>query len=238
MMKIEIADLNVHRNGYKILDNINIVFESGVHVILGRNGAGKTTFLRAIAGLVPFQGEIKINGMSIRGLKRKELSRLIGYVWQNPYYGFIESSVRDEIEVILRNLGLNGDMYIVEKLVPRHLMNRDPSSLSGGEARRVSIASILVADQPIWLLDEPLSNLDKKGVEDLIDVIRYGRNRGKVILIALHEIYHAYMIGPDTYVVLDSGKLVTSGKWGEIDDHVLTKVGIVSRTELCSICHM
>ena len=132
MVLVELRDVFVRFNGKPVLRGINASFERGVHVVLGRNGAGKTTMLRAIAGLVGFEGDIRIDGRSVRQLRRGELSRLVGYCWQNPYYGFIEATVEEELRAILDILGVEGDWVVAEVMVPLALMGRDPLTLSGG----------------------------------------------------------------------------------------------------------
>jgi energy-coupling factor transport system ATP-binding protein len=234
MPRIEVRNLTVKYNEKYVLRNISIVFDSGIHIVLGRNGAGKTTLLRAIAGLISFIGDIKVDGRDIKNLNRRELSRLIAYCWQNPFYGFIEASVKDEVEAILKIHKISGDSYILNTLVPRHLMDRDPTSLSGGEARRVSLASILIADQPIWLLDEPFTNLDREGIEALIKIVEYGKEKGKTIVIALHEIFYAYLLKPDTYIVLNHGEVVKRGTWNDIDDETLLNSGLITIGDICA----
>ncbi|ADM28455.1 ABC transporter related [Ignisphaera aggregans DSM 17230] len=233
-MSIDIRNLSVDIGTKKILSNISISFGSGLHIVFGRNGAGKTTLFRAIAGLIKFSGDILVNGVSIRSLGRRELSKVIGYVWQNPYYGFIETSVKAEIEAILNILGVEGDWSIAEILVPRYLWDRDPSTLSGGEARRVSIASVLIADQPIWLLDEPFTNLDSDGVEALLRVIDMGRRKGKTIVIALHETFYAYLLKPDTVTILDGGRVVYRDVWSSIEDSILRRYGLIPIGDICA----
>ncbi|MEM2527907.1 MAG: ABC transporter ATP-binding protein [Ignisphaera sp.] len=233
MPRIEVRNLTVRYGERSVLNGVDAEFDSGVHVVLGRNGAGKTTLLRAIAGLVEFTGDIRVDGRSIKGLNRRELAKLIAYCWQNPFYGFIEVSVKDEVEVILRTLGVSGNRYIVDILVPKHITDRDPTTLSGGEARRVSLASILVADQPIWLLDEPFTNLDRDGIEALLKVVEYGRGRGKTIVISLHEVFYAYLLNPDTYIVIDDGKIVRSGGWNDISDDILISTGLLTVGDIC-----
>ncbi|MEM0005775.1 MAG: ABC transporter ATP-binding protein [Ignisphaera sp.] len=233
MPRIEVRNLTVRYGERSVLNGVDAEFDSGVHVVLGRNGAGKTTLLRAIAGLVEFTGDIRVDGRSIKGLNRRELAKLIAYCWQNPFYGFIEVSVKDEVEVILRTLGVSGNRYIVDILVPKHITDRDPTTLSGGEARRVSLASILVADQPIWLLDEPFTNLDRDGIEALLKVVEYGRGRGKTIVISLHEVFYAYLLNPDTYIVIDDGKIVRSGGWNDISDDTLISTGLLTVGDIC-----
>jgi len=217
-----------------VLRNVSAVFASGVHVVLGRNGSGKTTLLRTIAGLVKYSGEVLIYGVDIRKYSRRELSKLVGYVWQNPYYGFIEASVKAEIEAILKTLNIRGDWSLVDILVPKHLLSRDPFTLSGGEAKRVSLASILVADQPIWLLDEPFTNLDRDGVLAVLEVINRGRARGKTIIVALHEVFYAKLLNPDTYLILDSGAVIEYGAWSRVDDDVLKRAGLIPLGEVCA----
>ncbi|MCC6056706.1 MAG: energy-coupling factor ABC transporter ATP-binding protein, partial [Desulfurococcaceae archaeon] len=185
MASIELWNVVVRLGGRDVLKGVTASFEPGVHVVLGRNGAGKTTLLRAIAGLVKFDGEVRVLGKSVRGLGRRELARLVAYCWQNPYYGFIEATVEDEVRAILRILGVEGDWRVAELLVPKELMGRDPATLSGGEAKRVSMASMLVADQPVWLLDEPFTYLDREGVEAVAKLIEYARKKGKTVIVTL-----------------------------------------------------
>ena len=234
---IETRNLSVFFGNKVVLRNITTSFGSGVHIVLGRNGAGKTTFLRALANLVKFDGDVLVGGRSIKSFSRKEIAKLIGYCWQNPYYGFIEVTVEDEIKAITRILGVDGNWEVVELLVPKELMGRDPSTLSGGEAKRVSMASILVADQPIWLLDEPFTYLDRDGVEAIIKLVNYGRRRGKTIIVTLHEIFYASLLKPDTYTIIDGGIVKFSGKWNSLSDDELIESGLVPRGVICdSVC--
>jgi len=102
-----------------------------------------------LAGLIrEYEGSIEVMGREIREMKRREISSLIGYVWQNPYYGFIEPSVREEIMLIIKILRKKYyDEKILRTLVSEEIFSRDPLTLSGGEAKRVSLASVLIADQ-------------------------------------------------------------------------------------------
>jgi energy-coupling factor transport system ATP-binding protein len=234
---VQLLNLYVRLGDKEILKSITASFTPGVHVILGRNGVGKTTMLRVIAGLVKFNGEVRVFGRSIREFNRKELSRFVAYCWQNPYYGFMEATVEDEIRAILKTLGVKGDWKIVELLVPREFVERDPTSLSGGEAKRVSMASMLVADQPIWLLDEPFTYLDREGVEAVIKLIEYGRQRGKTIIISLHELHYASMFQPDTYLVINNGSVASLGLWRDITDEILKGAGLVTKGEICASLH-
>lgn len=237
-LTVEAIDVSVRLGERTVLRRVSLRLGGGVHVVLGRNGAGKTTLLRALAGLVKFEGDVRVCGRSIKKMSRGEISRLVGYTWQDPYYGFIEATVEDEIRVILDTLGVEGNWEIVETLVPRELMGRDPFTLSGGEAKRVSMASILVADQPVWLLDEPFTYLDREGVEAVLRIVDYARRRGKTVVVSTHEVFYAELMRPDTYILLDRGSVVGTGEWAGLRDEDLAGAGIVPGGVVCSVlCH-
>ncbi|MEL9929463.1 MAG: ABC transporter ATP-binding protein [Sulfolobales archaeon] len=220
--------------GSDILRGISFRTEEGLIMLIGSNGSGKTTLLKTLAGLIEsFRGSLRINERDIRSMKRKEIARLIGFVWQNPYYGFIEPRVYDEIILITRILNeKNYDKEIIERLVDPQLFNRDPFTLSGGEAKRVSIASILIMDQPIWLLDEPFDYLDMKGVIDLIDLIREKRRR-KIIIISSVNTGYIRLIEPDKIMLLERGELKYFGDAEHIEDKILESSGVMSRRMIC-----
>ena len=217
-----------------LLQNISFTLKPGLHVLLGANGSGKTTLLKTIAGLIkPIKGKILVDGLEPHRLRRKEAARLIAYTWQNPYYGFIEARVEDEIKFILRTTGVEGDWSIVEKLVPEELMDRDPFTLSGGEAKRVSLASVLVADQPVWLLDEPFNELDSDGIEKLFEIIRDARSRGKTIVVATHLVTLMDALSPDNYLLITRDKTIAMGEWNMLTDEMLEESNVLSRRMIC-----
>ena len=226
-MKVEVVNVDAGFGDKKILENVNLVFEENTYVILGANGSGKSTLLRTIAGLLkPLKGRILINGVDLKNYSRRELSKLIGYCWQNPYYGFFEESVEDEIRFILDNLKVEGRWEIVELLNISDLLKRSPFKLSGGEAKRVSLASVLIADQPIILLDEPFTDLDYSSTLSLLDLLWEERRRGKTVIVATHNIVIARKLRPEKYILIKKGR-VSSFKPCELDDNLLSKANIV-----------
>ncbi|MEM4618448.1 MAG: ATP-binding cassette domain-containing protein, partial [Ignisphaera sp.] len=187
-----------------------------------------------ISALVkPTQGFVKVYGKDIHKLSRREIAKLVGYVWQNPYAGFVEASVEDEIRFSSRVLGVDLNMDIVEMLVPRHIIDRDPFTLSGGEAKRVSIASVLAIDQPVWLLDEPFDYLDSEGVEAVVNVVKYGLERGKTIVIASTNTGFIELIKPDSVIIIDSGIIVYRDVLKNLSEDMLKRFGIPSKGMLC-----
>ncbi|MEM0004982.1 MAG: ABC transporter ATP-binding protein [Desulfurococcaceae archaeon] len=231
---ILVEDVTIAYNGQTVIRNINLEFKPGLHIVLGRNGSGKSTLLKTIAGLLkPLKGRVLISGRDIHRLPRKEAVKLVGYTWQNPYAGFVETTVRDELEFTSRVSGVPLKQEIVELLVPRSLMNKNPFNLSGGEAKRVSIASILAIDQPVWLLDEPFDYLDAEGVESLIKIINYGLTENKTIIIASANLAYLHMLEGSQVLVLSSGEIVFRGSLRDLNNSSLKEHGIPTRILMC-----
>jgi len=231
-IKIEARNLNVSLNGHHILKDINLQFSGpDLFFILGANGSGKSTLLRALAGLIPFSGRIRINEKDIRSFNRKELAKTIGYVWQNPLYGFFEENVQREIIFILKNLNLPYDNAndIIKFFSIEHLLNRSPFTLSGGEAKRVSISSVIVADQPIILFDEPESEMDLAGLERILEYIVLNTRR-KLIIVATHNPLIAYKLRAhiSKIIYIKNGEVSSIENAESLEDNdFLASLGIV-----------
>lgn len=231
---IIVENLMVTYNNTTIIKNINLSLDQGLYFLLGKNGSGKTTLLKTMAGLIkPSRGRVTVFGKDIHKLSRKEAVKLVGYVWQNPYAGFIEANVRDELEFSYRITNVKLSQEIIDMLVPRYLMDRSPFTLSGGEAKRVSMACILALDQPIWLLDEPFDYLDSDGIETVANVINYGIRKGKIIVVASANTAYIRMFNPNQVLVLSEGEIVFKGPMEFLTEEILTKSGIPSRAMIC-----
>lgn len=231
---IIVNNVTVELFGKKILNKISFKLKQGTHVLLGHSGSGKSTLMKVIAGLLkPSDGEVYVKGLIPWETSRKIMAKTLGYTWQNPYYGFLHATVKDEIEFILRNTGVAGDKRLIDLLVPNHLFNRDPFSLSGGEARRVSIASVLAADQDVWLLDEPFNDLDVDGVEKIIEAIRYGAEKGKTILLATNGTTIIDKLDIEKAIVLSNGELVYFGEYTGLHRDTMRLYGIIHRGIYC-----
>jgi len=233
-MIVELRDVEVGYAHRKVITGLSKEFKEGVYVIIGHNGAGKTTLLKAIAGIVkPSKGVVLIDGVNIAKASRREAAKLVGYVWQNPYYGFVEPRVIDELSLILRLTGLKGDWSIVELLMGPELYYRNPFTLSGGEAKRVSIASVLIADQPVWLLDEPFDYLDGEGVRAVMKLINYGRQRNKVIIVATVNTGFISALRPNLVIIMRRGSIVYEAPYHELSEAVLNDNNVPPRDLLC-----
>ena len=193
--------------------------------LIGPNGAGKTTLLSAVSGLVPHEGEIRVDDVAVSSLSPKRLARLVAYVPQQPvlppdmtvgdyvllgrtphigYFGFETAEDRRVCAELLDSLELGS-------MAPRRL-----STLSGGELQRLVLARALAQDAPVLLLDEPTSALDLgRRVEalELVDTLR--RERGLTVLSALHDLTLAGQFA-DRLILLDAGQAVCTGKPEEV----------------------
>ncbi len=236
-MELRVEKLTVKFEDKTIIKDIDLSVSEGLHILLGPNGAGKSTLLKSIACIIkPSSGKIFIDGEELCNKPRKEIAKIVGYSWQNPLYGFFESTVEREVFFIIKNIGVTPRSDILDLLDIRGLMKRSPFELSGGEAKRVSLASILIANQPIVLLDEPFEELDWNGFRSLNKIIETFRKEGKILIISVNNPMLVENLKPDTFHIINSGKIVASGNWSELDDKLLEENGIVPRWFICRSC--
>ena len=189
----------IHINKIRHLQNIDIPIENDTypHLILtGKNGSGKTTLCSILRRFVPdfykgeLTGKITLEGKELKEYSQKEIVQKIGFVFQNPFTQIsgVKDTVFEEIAYGLENLGLEREAIIseVEKILKlleiEKLRDRNPYDLSGGQKQRVALASIIAMDPDILVIDEPTSQLDPKGTEDIFKIINLMANEGKTIM--------------------------------------------------------
>lgn len=242
MIKLNNVNYKYPLTDHYALHNISFHFEKGkFYGLIGENGGGKTTLCNLIRGLVPhfykgeLEGEARVFGLDIREHLAEELSVKIGYVFQNPFNQMsgIKETVFEEIAMGLENLGVPKQEMIqrvvdVCKLLKiEDLMKNNPNELSGGQRQRVAFASIIVMDSSILVIDEPTSQLDPQGTEDVFEIIRTLKNGGKTIILVEHKIdlIAEYC---DEVLVMEKGSIVFSGKTHE----VLTNLELLDKNAL------
>lgn len=228
-MEIKIDNVNY---GNLILKNINLSFKSDkIYGIFGLSGSGKTTLLELINGLIlPTEGIITIGDYKLeKGKKNEDINKLrfnVGLVFQFPEEQFFNTTVKDEIAFAMKCFNYKKDkiderILEVLKLVGLNetYLNRNPFKLSDGEKRKVAIASILVFNPKIILLDEPTIGLDDNGKEKLINIIKKLKNKyNKMIIICSKDIDILYKI-VDDLVILDKGEVILNGTKDEVLDN-------------------
>jgi multiple sugar transport system ATP-binding protein len=222
MAVVEVRDLHKHfAGGVVAVDGVNLATEEGEYlVLLGPSGCGKTTLLRMIAGLEqPTSGEVLIGGNPMTGLPPR--ARQIAMVFQS-YALYPHKTVRDNIEFPLKAAKMNKAErqrkaeWAADRLGIGHLLNRRPRHLSGGERQRVALARALVRSPSVFLLDEPLSNLDAKLRAAAREDLREFQERiGVTTIYVTHDQVEAMALG-DRIAVMSEGKIRQIGTPQEV----------------------
>lgn len=189
--------------------------------LAGRNTAGKSTLCFALAGLVPhffnggYGGKVIVDGLEVRQHEVGEISTLVGLVFENPFSQMTGSkyTVFEEIAFGLENMGLERNEIIqrVEEslilLDITAIKDKNPFDLSGGQMQRVAIASIIAMKPRILILDEPTSQLDPQGSEEVFKVVENLANEGMTIIMAEHKMDKLAHYA-DRILLLDDGQMV------------------------------
>ncbi|WP_050607681.1 ABC transporter ATP-binding protein [Clostridium niameyense] len=173
------------------IKDINLkVHKQDVLSIIGANGAGKSTFLKFLAGILKYKGSIKIFNKELRKYKRKELSSIVAYVSQNPQDYISKDTVYEELKFTLDNFNIKSYDIIDKILKKLHIYNikdKNPRDISGGEKQRVAIASMLVLNPKILLLDEPTRGLHVEAKNQLLNLLREINQEGTTIILVTHD---------------------------------------------------
>jgi multiple sugar transport system ATP-binding protein len=220
---LELVRVAKRFGGVQALDGVDLSVGAGeLLVVLGPNGAGKTTLLRTIAGLeAPDAGVVRMAGVDVTRASPAE--RDIALVFQNfsLYPGW---TVRANLEFPLRAPGRRLPRAeiatrvgsVAETLRISHLLERDARRLSGGEMQRVAIGRALVRRPRLFLMDEPLTNLDAKLREALrVEIVELVRSSGTPMLFVTHDQAEALSMG-DRIVVLSGGRVQQVGEPEEV----------------------
>ncbi|HEY7208637.1 MAG TPA: ABC transporter ATP-binding protein [Bryobacteraceae bacterium] len=243
---IEVCSLVVHYRDVLALDGLSLCVRRGERVALvGANGSGKSTLLRILSGLLfPESGRFTFAGELIDEdrLEDREFAfafrRRVGLVFQNSdvqlfnptvfdevAFGplqlqFSKQDLRDRVEQAMRAMGVE------------HLRNRSPHQLSGGEKKRVALASVLVLDPEVLLLDEPTSGLDPRSQTQIVELLASWRGTAKTVITATHDLDSLEDIA-DRAIVLEQGRLVADATPLQI----LHDVPLLQRSRLIAAHH-
>ena len=232
MGRLQVKDLSITLGNKKVLDNVTIDFWDGhIHAIVGPNGAGKSTLASIIMGLEGYKnytGDVLFEGESLNNISiDKRAKKGITYTWQEParfeglsVESYIKASAKDKrsekIDDVLETLGLYPEEYRKRAV---------DKTLSGGERKKVELASILAMEPKIVLLDEPDSGIDVASLNKIFDVIKILKDKGATVILITHsptvleQAEHAFL--------LCNGKVMNKG----IKDQVSTFYA-----DICNLC--
>ena len=214
----------------EILKNINLDIKKGEFwAVIGKNGSGKTTLCNVLRRFVPdfYKGELKgkitLEGKELKDYSAKEIVQKVGFVFQNPFTQIsgVKETVFEEIAFGLENLALDAEYIrkrVEETLKLLHieeLKDKNPYELSGGQGQKVALASIIAMDPEIMVIDEPTSQLDPKGTEEIFEIIDILKKEGKTIILVEHklELIAEYA---EKVMVLDEGEMILSGNTEDV----------------------
>jgi energy-coupling factor transport system ATP-binding protein len=234
---IEVKDLCFsYPNGVQALKGVSLTIQNGEFIaIMGQNGAGKTTLVKHFNGLLkPTKGSVLIDGVDTRKVSVAKLSRKVGLVFQNPDHQLFSETVKDEIAFALRNFGFKDN--IVKKRVTWALNllglaqyeKTSPFMLSGGERKRVALASVLAWNPKILILDEPTIGQDYQQKEKLRQFILQMKTQRKTVVIVTHDVEFVAECNP-RIVLMREAKIMADGEASKVlaNPEVLTKASIV-----------
>jgi len=206
-----------------VLRNINLDIERGGFIaVMGRNASGKTTLVKQLNGLLkPSKGRVRLDGVDTRKSTVAELSRRVGYVFQNPNDHLFADTVEDEIAFSLRNRGADEAQIAkaVEGMLNEFELSRYrksyPRNLSGGEKQRVALASVLAGEPGVIVLDEPTRGMDYTLKKKLVDYLDDYRRRGNTVIMVSHDV-ETIAECAERVVLLSEGRVVVEGSKREV----------------------
>ncbi|HTW99863.1 MAG TPA: ABC transporter ATP-binding protein [Acidimicrobiales bacterium] len=219
---LELAGLHVVLGGSHVLQGVSFeVPRGGVTALLGRNGVGKTTTLRAVLGLVPSTGSITLLGQSVSGWPTYRIVRCgVGYVPEDRDV-FTRLSVEENLR--LAETSRPGDYDGVFALFPelKRRARQRAGTLSGGQQQMLAIARVLLYERQLLVVDEPTKGLAPKLVSEVVDVLERAARSSTVLLV--EQNVHAVRRLAERFVVLDHGAVVHTGEAGSLEDESLVR---------------
>lgn len=195
LAEIIVRDLRFHYTpGVEVLRGITLTVTPGSVAIIGQNGAGKSTFVRLLNGLLkPTGGEVLVDGVSTRSTTVATMARKVGLVFQNPTDQLFKSRVLDEVMFGPLNLGLSPEEArrraeaALERVGLTGVEQQNPYDLGLAERKLVTIAGVLAMDTPVVILDEPTIAQDVTGVRQIGEIVTWLQAQGRTVITITHD---------------------------------------------------
>ena len=221
---IEAQDVHFcYANKVEALKGVSVTIKDGEFLaIMGQNGAGKSTFVKHFNGLLkPTSGTVCVDGVETTKTSVATLARNVGFVFQNPDHQLFSETVEEEIAFALKNFGFEPDAvekrvtWALELLSLSQYRKTSPFLLSGGERKRVALASVLAWDPQTLILDEPTIGQDHEQKEKLLQFIMQMQTQKKTVVIVTHDVEFVAECDPRV-VLMKEGKIIADGPGKEI----------------------
>ncbi len=222
-------------NHVEALKGISLTIKDGEFIaIMGQNGAGKSTLVKHFNGLLkPSLGNVRVNGVDTKQTSVAALARNVGFVFQNPDHQLFSETVEEEIGFALKNFGFEKDViekritWALELLALTQYRKTSPFLLSGGERKRVALASVLAWDPQTLVLDEPTIGQDHEQKEKLLQFIVQMQNQKKTVVIVTHDVEFVAECNPRV-LLMKEGKIVADG----IGKDILTNPQVLAESSI------
>jgi len=198
-----------------VLKNISFdVYEGDMIALMGKNASGKTTLVKLMNGLVkPRKGKVLLFGKKISDYELSDLIQKVGIVFQDPNLHLFNDTVQEEVAFVLRNLEMKDDLIdkkvnaILKQFKIEQYRKSYPHDLSGGERQRVALASVLVSEPEMLILDEPTRGMDYFLKKELIS---YLKEKAKTVIMVTHDIETAAEFA-ERVVLVSEGNIISDG---------------------------
>ena len=222
---------------YTALQGVSLQIDDSERIaIMGSNGAGKTTLVKHFNGLLrPNSGRIIFDGVDTKHYSVAELAREIGLVMQNPDHQLFLDSVEKEVVFGLKQLGFSEDEIkerterTLVSLGIEGLSERSPFTLSGGERKRVALASVLATEPRILALDEPTIGQDASQKDKLAEMLMGLNEKGRTVIVVTHDIEFVIENFPRT-IAMANGTIIADGPTNSVlsNDEVINKCSLTA----------
>jgi len=224
-----------YEEGDYVLKGVNLTVQEGeVVALMGSNGAGKTTLIKHFNGLLkPVKGSVKVKGLDTKERSVAELSKIVGLVFQNPDHQLFAETVEEELAFALRNFGYPEEVvrqrveWALTLMDLRKYRSRSPLSLSGGERKRVAIASVLCYDPEIIVFDEPTIGQDYYQKQKIAQLLKMLSKQGKTVIVVTHDVEFVAE-NFNRVAVMANGQIIADGDVEE----VLTDPKVIKEADL------